>query len=362
MKLINNYRVCSGCKFSTLHFCNKFNETCLSVRINEERFQLCCKGCLKNDSYSFGIVPEEKESGLIAHFRVPGLNNFNKIKTLILMRQHYPEVFYENRKITAIYDAFPGTIWNGRQSNYTGKIYSVEELQKLKQEIEELDISLNLTWNNHLVQEKQCDDTFCNIITDVFHNGKHSITVASPILYNYLKNNYPNYTYYKSVIVANVNELCNEDYDFYVLNRNLNNNWEKLNKFSWQDRQRFELLCNDTCTPFCNRIYHYNLDNQNIITRHNPDDYISQYCTIDHDFMYFNNQRWPVTINPADIDLYLQKGFQHFKLCSRSDLSEMAILKIIFYLVKPEYILDVFNWTLNEITTTETIFKQNQKN
>jgi len=55
---------------------------------------------------------------------------------------------------------------------------------------------MNLTWNNHLVSGTDVYDRFCNAITKVFHNGKHSITVASPELFNYLKEKYPNFTYY----------------------------------------------------------------------------------------------------------------------------------------------------------------------
>jgi hypothetical protein len=177
------------------------------------------------------------QSNSIAYFRVPGLKNLNSIKTLIKMKKFYPEVFYDNRIISAIYDAFPGAIWNGRQSNFTGKIYSVEELTLLKTEIEELGISLNLTWNNNLIQEQDCYDRFCNTITEIFHNGKHSITVASPILYNYLKNNYPNYTYYKSAIAADGNIEFNSNFDFIVLNRQLNNNWDELNKIPLHERK-----------------------------------------------------------------------------------------------------------------------------
>ena len=362
MKIINNHQVCNGCKYSSLHYCNYYNEECLSIRLQNQRYQLACLSCQKNDSYTFGLpILCEHQNNNIAYFRLPGLQNLDSIKTFIKMKEYYPEVFYDNRIIMAIYDSFPGTIWNGRQANFQDKNYSVEELITLRDTLEQLNLQLNITWNNHLIEENDLTDKFCNIITEIFHNGKHSITVASPVLFQYLKNNYPNYIYYQSVI-SNEHNLDNtNNYDMIVLNRKLNNNWNYLNMIPMEKRHTIELLCNDTCTPFCNRLYHYTLDNEYILNRKNPDDYIYDYCSIDHDFTYFNNERWPLTINPNMVDDYLNAGFSHFKLCGRNDPEPIFILKMIQYLVKPQYHMDVFSWAINKIITTEVIYKSSIK-
>lgn len=363
MKIIKNQQVCNGCKFSSLHYCSKFNQTCLSVKFDNCRYQLVCDECKQNDSFTFGF-PEVKEyTGPQGLFRVPGLKNLTAIKALIEMRKYYPECFYENRRISAIYDAFPGAIWNGRQSNFIGNLYSVEDLEILKQDLESLHISLNLTWNNHLIQGTDVYDKFCNVITNIFHNGKHSITVASLELYSYLKEKYPNYTYYQSAILGSkdMNFIQHSEFDMYVLNRTLNNNWDKLLQIPPESRKQIELLCNDSCTPFCNRAYHYNLDNQFILNRENPPDYISNYCSVDHDFINFNNERWPITIKSSDIDTYINNGFTNFKLCSRGDPTSIMILKTIQYLVKPDYHMDAFIWAINGITMTEEIYKIKEK-
>lgn len=360
MKIVQNQKICNGCRFSSLHYCQKFNETCLSVRLNQERYQLICKSCNLNDSYEFGLPQTLTPISPIGKFRLPGLDNITIIESLVKMKECYPEVFYQNREISAVYDSFSGAIWNGRQANFQGKIYSVEELIDLRDYIESLGISLNLTWNNHLISGIDIYDKFCNIITEAFHNGKHSITVASLELFNYLKQTYPNYTYYQSAITAsNDIDFIKHDnrFDYYVLNRTINNNWDKLLTIPKEERKSIELLCNDFCTPFCNRMVHYNLDNKLILNRSNPDDYIGKYCTIDHDFMYFNNERWDITILPQQIDDYISRGFYNFKLSSRGDLPPIMALKSIQYLVKPEYMMDSFVWAMNGITTSETIFK-----
>lgn len=65
-------------------------------------------------------------------------------------------------------------------------------------------------------------------------------------------------------------------------------------------------------------------------------------CSIDQDFKFYNTKRWPHTINPKDIEKYLQNGFTHFKICSRGDSPEILLYKICKYLVKPEFFEDIY--------------------
>ena len=357
MKLINNQRVCNGCEFSSLHYCNKFNEICLSGRYKTTRYQMVCPSCLENDSYNFIIKQCKENIEPCANFRLPGLHNLNAIQSLLCFQKFYPEAFLPNRVITSIYDAFPGALWNGRQPLFEGKIYSREELINLRERLENLNLSLNLTWNNHLISHNELNDNYCNIITQVFHNGKHSITVGSLILFEYLKKKYPNYTYFYSTIpIDNLTleeQNFNLGFDKYVIPRKFNNNWEQLLSIPEEDRDKIELLCNDFCNPNCNRLYHYNLGNQLILERSNPINPVVDYCSLDYDFLNFNNDNWPITIKSKDIDEYKLNGFLFFKLCSRSDSTEMFLLKILPYFVKPQYLLDVFSWCINNYTSNQ---------
>ena len=358
MNIVNNHKVCKGCKFSSFHYCAKFNQPCLSVRLNAKRYQLVCEACDKEDSYLFGLSQSYTiDTNLKAYFRIPGLKNLREIKSLIKLRQYYPEIFYPNNVIIGIYDAFPGALWNGRQPNFDNKTYSYEEIEQIKNELESLNLSLNLTWNNNLITEDDIHDKFCNIITSIFHTGKHSITVSSKDLYLYLKKTYPNYTYYLSAIATDNYSLSKYDLnlglDKYVLNRKLNNNWEILDQVPFDDRSKIEFICNDFCTPFCNRVHHYNLGNKLLLERKNPINPVLDYCSLDYDFINFNNDHWPITIKPEDIENYLQKGFCNFKLCSRGDLTPILLLKILPYFIKPDYLLDAFSWVYNKYEITE---------
>ena len=297
----------------------------------------------------------------IGYFHLPGPENLDIFLPIIKMREHYPEIYYENRVISEIYGSFPGAIWNGRTPNYGGPSFTIQEIDKIRRDIENLGLSLNLTWNNHLVSGTDVYDRFCNSITEVFHNGKHSITVASPELFKYLKEKYPNFTYYQSVIsTSNDKEGLvkkDSDFDYFLWTRSLNNNWEELNKVPMEERPYIEFLCNDACTPICKRMGHYNIVNKQLLNRSDERYFIGTYCTIDHDFIRYNAKRWPVTIGPEHIDKYLENGYQHFKLCSRGDQKAILALKIIPYLVKPEYVEDVFGWCMCSQCEPENIYR-----
>lgn len=356
MNIQNNYPVCKGCKFSTLHHCEKFDKICPSVNLKGTRYQLPCIDCLNEDAYEEGeYIKTQSDKKNIGYFHLPGPENLNFFRPLINMRKFYPEVFYENRVISEVYGSFAGAIWNGRTPNFREPCLTIQEIEGARKDIEELGLSLNLTWNNHLVSGTDVYDRFCNAITEVFHNGKHSITVASEELYHYLKEKYPNFKYYRSVISSECDKefIKNDDYDYYLMNRKLNNNWDKLLEIPEEERSNIEFLCNDACTPICKRIGHYNIVNKCLLDRNDENYFIGNYCTIDHDFMFFNARLWPMTILPEHIDNYIDNGFVHFKLCSRGDNPPLLMYKIIPYLVKPEYVSDVLVWCIDQYNLSE---------
>ena len=356
MNIAEGYQVCKGCKFSDLHYCKRYNKNCLSVVLNKTTYQLACDECQKEDSYEFGISPEETVTKKIAYFHLPGVTNLETYVTLLNWMKWQPKAFYSNRKVSEIYGAFPGTIWNGRTPNFKAPSPSIQEILDIKDIIEAYGISLNLTWNNHLVSGTDVYDRYCNTITKLFHNGKHSITVASKELFDYLKENYPNYTYYQSVIASSDSSeglyIVDDRFDMYLWTRKYNKDWDKLKSLPYEKRDKIEFLCNDACPQICDRMKHYNRVNKDLLERSEDVDY-NQICPIDHDFMLYNTRHWPITINPEDIDLYLDEGYCHFKLCSRGDSEPIISLKIAQYLAKPEYVDDVFVWMTNKIKYTD---------
>ena len=136
------------------------------------------------------------------------------------------------------------------------------------------------------------------------------------------------------------------------MNRNLNNNWSELQKIPEEERGNIEFLCDDLCTPMCNRMGHYNIVNSCLLDR-NDESCLGNYCTIDHDFSFYNMSNWPVTITPDMIDTYIENNYRHFKISGRGDGDCAILLRLLPYLIKPQYFSDAFIWAISRRFETE---------
>lgn len=345
MNFIENYPVCDKCQYEKLLYCTKYNSECLSINLLNKTYSIPCEQCLINDSYI--LVQENKDNNIIkqkAIFHIPDLSILDNIILLIEKQKEFPDAFYPNRIIGEIYDAFPGAIWNGRTPLFGKEFLSMQKISEIKNKIEQNNLSLNLTWNNHLVKDMYLYDSYSNAITELFNNGCHSITVASIELLYYLKEHYPNYTFYQSHILSekqydlNINDM----FDMYVMSKKYNNNWDKLNNLNNSDKEKIEFLCNDICFPNCNKNIHYETVNQHLLLNCSETVNHTPKCLIDKNFKFYNAKRWPTTINPEDIDKYVDNGFYHFKLAGRGDDKEILLYKICKYFVKPEFFEDIY--------------------
>lgn len=345
MNFLENYPICEGCQYSKLLFCDKYHQDCISIKLNNSTHIIPCAECLEHDSYTLkNNTNQNKNFEEKAIFHIPDLSILDNIIILLEKQKEFPDAFYSNRTIGEIYDAFPGAIWNGRTPLFGKPFLSMQQINEIKQKLEKNNLSLNLTWNNHLVKDSYLFDTYSNCITELFNNGLHSVTIASPELFEYIKKEYCNYTFYQSHIY---NERkyeidLNNNYDIIVMPKRYNNNWEYLNTIEINKRNKIEFLCNDLCFPGCNKNLHYETVNQHLLMHCKESIEHTPNCLIDPNFKFYNTKRWPVTINPEDIDTYLKKGFCHFKLAGRGDDKEILLYKICKYLVRPEYFEDIY--------------------
>ena len=342
-----HYPICTGCKNEEILYCTKYQQSCISFAENGQAYQICCNDCIKENGYeekTDNILLLNEEIYPIAKLHIPGLKILPHIKFLLKEKEQYPFAFYKDREIVEIYDAFPGAIWNGRTILAGRPFLGIQEINNIREQVESLNIGFNLTWNNHLIDEIDLNDKFCNLITEIFHNGKHSITVGNDLMLSYLKEKYPHFSYYQSIIQSANNKdfIQNNDYDIQLISTKLNNNWEYLNTINPKERARIEFLCDESCFPTCPKLHHYDLVNycnKNFAREAKVE---SVDCPVDWRFSYHNKTRWPITINPEDISKYLDLGFQHFKLEGRGASPVPLFYRVCKYLVKPEYFEDVF--------------------
>lgn len=132
--VVRSQPVCKSCAWESLHYCTKYNKKLISVRFNDKRYQLSCKDCKKDKGREFfpTTLKKEKSDTKVGLFHLPGTENLKIFASFIKMREAYPEAFYANRRVSEIYGAFPGTIWNGRSPNFNGESFSKQRILDYK--------------------------------------------------------------------------------------------------------------------------------------------------------------------------------------------------------------------------------------
>lgn len=264
--------------------------------------------------------------------------------TLNELLHTHPEAFYENTKVAAIFGCFNAAIWNGGGMLISGSAGRDLVRDRVNFYNNVMHVPMRLTFTNPLITEHQCYDTYCNMIAEECHNGLNEILTSSPVLEDYLRKNYPNYKFCRSII-ATKDEPYNTDpkYDLVVMRRRMNNNWEYLDTIPMEHRGKIEFLCCDPCPDDCPRIYTHYRDFARAQIDLNPEapNVTCSMHAIKGDFQAKYTRSLETYISRELIEKeYLPRGFTQFKLSGRTNIGAI-IFNIINYYVKPEYREDI---------------------
>lgn len=279
-----------------------------------------------------------------AQFSLPDFYLGQRLYNILFYYIHSsPEILYPNTEIHNIYGIFPGCIWNGSNISTAGS-NDREEIKNIIQFYnQELNIPLAFTFTNLMVEPQHYYDTYGNTIAELGNNGMNSIIVSNLQFEEYLRTNYKNYTYCRSILAAeNVPYALNNDYGEYnisIINRMKNNDWNYLNTIPLEDRDKIEFVCNNPCADNCPYIYdHYKEISlcQLQLNKKSP-------CKLNTEI--FNNYQAETKsktyISRKKIDEeYLPNGFNKFK-CHGCGYIDNIIISILNYLIKPEYQDDI---------------------
>jgi hypothetical protein len=123
-------------------------------------------------------------------------------------------------------------------------------------------IPVRFTFTNCLLEEQHLNDTYCNMILEVFNTGQNEIICNKEVLENYIREKYGNrYKYISSTTKRLINkeeQLKELDKNYYlvVLDYDYNKNLDFLKQIP--NKEKCELLCNAVCRPNCPfRVRHY---------------------------------------------------------------------------------------------------------
>jgi collagenase-like PrtC family protease len=184
---------------------------------------------------------------------------------------------------------------------------------------------------------------------DAANNGMNEVMIMSPILEEYLREKYPSYKYNSSTCkeIKNARDLqeeLNRDYQYVVLDYNLNGHWELLDGL--EKVEKLEVLVNTLCVPNCKRRgehYRQIAKAQKIMqqNRKTPPEHRVKiepwYCEYGEKNCLYTIQDYPTFISVDAIwNEYLPRGINNFKIEGRTANLFSLIETYCYYMIKPE--------------------------
>lgn len=256
------------------------------------------------------------------------------------MMKSYPEYFNEGYVIGSAYGTFPGAIWNGGRAviGLTPKA----QIQSILDIYNQRNIPVRFTWTNTLIGEKECYDTYCNLIMRLADNGLNQVLVNSPALEKYLRENYPSFKMISSTTkrITDRDRLLEEfekDYFLVVLDYDLNHDEEVLRQIvDSGNAGRCEILVNEVCYPGCpKRKEHYEQQSRLQLEYDTVTTFPCPNIQTPRKFSECMNR--PAFIKDTEIGSYIERGFRQFKIAGRGMPEEYLIESYLYFLVRPEY-------------------------
>ena len=287
---------------------------------------------------------------LPVRFHLPGIRyNYPLNMFWVSLLKTRPEIFREGVEIGSFFGTFPYALWNG------GRLIAYDQcdsayVRNVIKSANDQGIPIRYTFTNPLLTEADLADPFCNFCMDAANNGMNEVMVFSPILEQYLREKYPNFKYNSSTCkeIKDVNDLNAEldrDYQYVVLDYNLNNRWDILENL--EKKEKLEVLVNTCCVPGCKRRgEHYREIARNqkkiILNQNIPDDKKIPLEKWSCEYGDHNNihtiQQYPTFISPEDIwNKYVPAGINNFKIEGRSAYLFSLIETYCFFMIKPEH-------------------------
>lgn len=301
-------------------------------------------------------------------FHLPGLRqNFPLNMLIVSLLEQEPHKFREGVKIASFFGEFPTSLWNGgRISNYDQ--CDAKYIRNVVKAINSKGIPVRYTYTNMLLTEEDLHDPYCNFCMKVADNGMNEVMIFSPLLEQYIRENYPSFKLNSSTCkeirdIDQVNEELKKDYYLVVLDYNFNNDFESLAKV--EDKAHCEILVNPLCTPNCSRRgkhYEYIANAQRIKLKNRklpPDKqiplkpWVCEYCEYN---CVHTIQNYSTVIGPDAIwERYVPMGFSNFKIEGRTANIFDLVETYVYYLIKPEYQGETRILLLNNLKTNHII-------
>lgn len=277
------------------------------------------------------------------------LKHFRLYMVLTDYMRQKPENFRDGVKIGSVYGVFPTALWNGGRASFG--LTDERTMKEVLKIYNDMGIPCRYTFTNPLITEEHLGDKFCNKMLELGNNGLNEVIVFSPALEEYIRKNYPAYKITASTCrqlktTEAIEEQFKKDYNLVVLDYNMNNQFDELEKIT--QKNRCELLINACCQPNCQRRGdHYRSIGQSQLDyeKHRTDPILSRKPYEPKEFgcpymklNLYETVGFSTHISPESIyEKYVPMGFNQFKIEGRTVPDINVLENIVYYMVKPEY-------------------------
>ena len=177
-------------------------------------------------------------------------------------------------------------------------------------------------------------DTYCNLIMRLADNGMNQVLVNSPVVEQYIRDNYPSFPLISSTTkrITDTEELISElgkDYRLVVLDYDLNNRESFLDKLK-PYANRLEILVNEICYPNCQkRLEHYEQQSKMQLEYDVRSTFPCPNTLTKRAFKECMAR--PAFLSTEKIGAYIDRGFVNFKIGGRGKDS------YLYFLVREEH-------------------------
>ena len=282
-----------------------------------------------------------------AYYHLPGLFEFYDFyRAFLPLYREHREYFYDWCEIGSIYGAPADCIWGGGRTSF-GE-YIPKEVLALMQEY---GISARLTFSNSLLREEHLSDKKCNELCAMFEEGKgvlNGVIVASDLLLDYLKGNYPGLYFVSSTtkVLTDFGQFLTEvdrkDFRYAVPDFRLNKAFDQWSSLSDAQKDKVEFLCNECCFAGCKdrKLCYETVSRKNL--GENCPEHVCTALEGKDGYRFSRAMENPCFIGTEDIqNSYLPMGFSQFKMEGRGLGSALILEFLLYYMTKPEYQLRV---------------------
>lgn len=259
---------------------------------------------------------------------------------LLFLYKNNNNYFHSDIAITNIFDSFPSLCWNGGRL-VSDLPFDRNDASNMIDEYGSLGIGLRVVFSNLIISKLDLNDSDCNFILEKISCSRlNSVTVSSLVLYNHIKNNYPNlkivisltHFYGEYYSDSEIVDFISEKENSIVVLPPEKNNKNFLSRLS--SKKNVEIIINETCHSNCEfKQLHYQMISEN--NRGRSIKKLNNFCNSIHKDKKNN---YEYILDRKDIvNLSNKFKINNFKLSGRSLSNSVYTLFLLKYLIKDSY-------------------------